>query len=552
MNNSLTKIFLVTCAFPYANGSLHLGHLLEHIQADIWVRYQRMCGHKVIFISATDAHGTPILLMSKKLGINPETMVLSIGKEHQKILQAFHISYDNYYSTHSQENYQFSLLIYQQLKNKGLITKRRLTQMYDPNMKMFLPDRLVKGLCPKCKAPDQYGDNCEVCGCIYSPTDLINPRSALTGVRPVLQETEHFFFDLSLYSDMLKIWTRSGTLPESVANKMQEWLKNGLQPWNISRDYPYFGFKIPDTINKYFYVWLDAPIGYISTFQNLCHKRKDICFEDFWKPQSTVQLCHFIGKDIIYFHSLFWPALLEASGFRKPNYIFVHGFVTFQGKKMSKSRGSLIDGQTWLNWLDSDSLRYYYATKLSSSIEDIDINLNDFTHRINADIVNKVVNIAARCASFINKRFSGWLSPKLQDPILYQQFTDASVPIGKDLSNLNFSSALRQIMELANLANRYINEQKPWVICNTDNQLANLQAICTMGINFYRVLMTYLKPFMPCLSKRSENFLQHKLELPEIYLPLLNHRILIFDCLYQRITSKNINSLLADIFQHKS
>lgn len=555
MNNfNSTKIFLVTCALPYANGPLHLGHLLEHIQADIWVRYQRMCGHKVFFICASDAHGTPILLRAQKIGIDPETMVIDIGKKHQKVLELFYISYDNYHSTHSQENYQFVLLIYKELRNKGLIKKRILTQMYDPNVKMFLPDRLVKGMCPKCKAPDQYGDNCEVCGSVYSSTDLINARSAITGVQPVLQETEHLFFDLSLYSDMLKKWIRSGSLPESVANKMQEWLSVGLHPWDISRDAPYFGFKIPDTIGKYFYVWLDAPIGYMSTFKNLCNKREDICFEDFWKPDSTVQLCHFIGKDIIYFHSLFWPALLEASGFRKPTSIYVHGFVTFNGTKMSKSRGSLIDATTWLKWFDADSLRYYYATKLSSRIEDIDINLNDFTQRVNADIVNKVVNIAARSASFINQRFSGWLSNRLKDPIVYQRFTEASVSIGSALSNLDFSKALRQIIALADLANRYINEQKPWLIAvsKNGNQDDNLQDICTMGINFYRVLMTYLKPFMPALSQKSEKFLQHKLEWTGIKLPLLNHRISIFESLYQRIKSENINSLLAEIHRQKS
>ena len=445
----VAKKILVTCALPYANGSIHLGHMLEHIQADVWVRYQRMRGHEVNFICADDAHGTPIMLKAQQLGITPEQMIGEMSQEHQTDFAGFNISYDNYHSTHSEENRQLSELIYSRLKENGFIKNRTISQLYDPEKGMFLPDRFVKGTCPKCKSPDQYGDNCEVCGATYSPTELIEPKSVVSGATPVMRDSEHFFFDLPSFSEMLQAWTRSGALQEQVANKMQEWFESGLQQWDISRDAPYFGFEIPNAPGKYFYVWLDAPIGYMGSFKNLCDKRGDsVSFDEYWKKDSTAELYHFIGKDIVYFHSLFWPAMLEGSNFRKPTNLFVHGYVTVNGAKMSKSRGTFIKASTWLNHFDADSLRYYYTAKLSSRIDDIDLNLEDFVQRVNADIVNKVVNLASRNAGFINKRFDGVLASELADPELYKTFTDAAEVIGEAWESREFGKAVREIMAL--------------------------------------------------------------------------------------------------------
>ena len=445
---------LVTCALPYANGSIHLGHILEHIQADIWVRYQRMRGKEVHFICADDAHGTPIMLKAQQLGVTPEEMIAAVNQEHQNDFAGFAISYDNYHSTHSEENKVLSELIYGKLKNNGFIKNRTISQLFDPEKGMFLPDRFVKGTCPKCKAEDQYGDNCEVCSATYSPTELINPRSVISGATPVMRDSEHFFFDLPAFSDMLQAWTRSGALQEQVANKMQEWFESGLQQWDITRDAPYFGFEIPDAPGKYFYVWLDAPIGYMGSFKNLCNKRGDLDFDEFWNKDSKTDLYHFIGKDIVYFHSLFWPAMLEGSQYRKPTNLFVHGYVTVNGAKMSKSRGTFITARSYLDHLDADCLRYYYAAKLSSRIDDIDFNLEDFVQRVNSDIVNKVVNLASRNAGFIAKRFDGKLSANLAEPELYQQFIDAAKVIGEDYSNREYNKAIREIMALADIANR--------------------------------------------------------------------------------------------------
>ena len=447
----VAKKILVTCALPYANGSIHLGHMLEHIQADIWVRYQRMRGNQVYFICADDAHGTPIMLKAQQLGIPPEQMIAEMKQEHETDFAGFDISYDNYHSTHGDENRQLSELIYGRLKENGFIKNRTISQLYDPEKGMFLPDRFVKGTCPKCKSPDQYGDNCEVCSATYSPTELIDPKSVVSGATPVLRDSEHFFFDLPSFSAMLQTWTRSGALQEQVANKMQEWFDSGLQQWDISRDAPYFGFEIPDAPGKYFYVWLDAPIGYMGSFKNLCDKRGNIDFDEFWKKDSSTELYHFIGKDIVYFHSLFWPAMLEGSNFRKPTNLFVHGYVTVNGAKMSKSRGTFIKASTWLQHLDADSLRYYYAAKLSSRIDDIDLNLEDFVQRVNADIVNKVVNLASRNAGFITKRFGGKLASELADPALYQTFVDASEKIGEAWASREYNRAVREIMALADM-----------------------------------------------------------------------------------------------------
>ena len=540
----VAKKLLVTCALPYANGSIHLGHMLEHIQADIWVRFQRMRGHEVHFICADDAHGTPIMLKAQQLGIAPEQMIAEMSQEHQQDFAGFDISYDNYHSTHSDENRELSSLIYTRLKENGFIKNRTISQLYDPEKGMFLPDRFVKGTCPKCKSPDQYGDNCEVCGATYSPTELIDPKSAVSGATPEMRDSEHFFFDLPSFSAMLQAWTRSGALQEQVANKMQEWFEAGLQQWDISRDAPYFGFEIPDAPGKYFYVWLDAPIGYMGSFKNLCDKRGDLDFDEFWKKESTTELYHFIGKDIVYFHSLFWPAMLEGSGFRKPTNLFVHGYVTVNGAKMSKSRGTFIKADTYLKHLDADCLRYYYAAKLSSRIDDIDLNLEDFVQRVNADIVNKVVNLASRNAGFINKRFDGKLADTLADEALYATFTAAAESIAEAYAAREFSKAIREIMALADLANRYVDEQAPWVVAKQEGRDADLQAICSMGINLFRVLMTYLKPVLPALTMRAEAFLNTPLTWEGIASPLLGHQVMPFKALFSRIDLDKVQHMV--------
>ncbi len=540
----VAKKIMVTCALPYANGSIHLGHMLEHIQADIWVRYQRMRGNTVWFICADDAHGTPIMLKAQQLGVSPEKMIEEMSQEHQKDFAGFNISYDNYHSTHSEENRVLSEKIYGSLKNNGFIKNRTISQLFDPEKGMFLPDRFVKGTCPKCKAADQYGDNCEVCGATYSPTELVEPKSAISGATPVMRDSEHYFFDLPSFSDMLQSWTRSGALQEQVANKMQEWFESGLQQWDISRDAPYFGFEIPDAPGKYFYVWLDAPIGYMGSFKNLCDKRGDLDFDEYWKKDSTTELYHFIGKDIVYFHSLFWPAMLEGSNYRKPDNLFVHGYVTVNGAKMSKSRGTFIKASTWLEHLDADSLRYYYAAKLSSRIDDIDLNLEDFVQRVNADVVNKVVNLASRNAGFITKRFNGKLSETLADPALYQTFVDASEKIGEAWARREFGRAIREIMALADLANRYVDEQAPWVVAKEEGRDADLQAICSMGIHLFRILMTWLKPVLPELSARSEAFLNSELSWDSIAQPLTGHTVAPFKALYQRIEMSKVTALV--------
>ncbi|ADM97598.1 methionine--tRNA ligase [Dickeya dadantii] len=535
---------LVTCALPYANGPIHLGHMLEHIQADIWVRYQRMRGNQVHFICADDAHGTPIMLKAQQMGVAPEQMIATVSQEHQQDFAGFNISYDNYHSTHSEENRELSGLIYRRLKENGFIKNRTISQLFDPEKSMFLPDRFVKGTCPKCKAPDQYGDNCEVCGATYSPTELIEPKSAVSGATPVMRESEHFFFDLPAFSDMLQSWTRSGALQEQVANKMQEWFDAGLQQWDITRDAPYFGFEVPDAPGKYFYVWLDAPIGYMGSFKNLCDKRGDLSFDEFWRKDSSTELYHFIGKDIVYFHSLFWPAMLEGSGFRKPTNLFVHGYVTVNGAKMSKSRGTFIKADTYLKHLDADCLRYYYAAKLSSRIDDIDLNLEDFVQRVNADIVNKVVNLASRNAGFINKRFDGQLAGQLADPALYQTFIDAAQTIADAYGSRESGKAIREIMALADLANRYVDEQAPWVVAKQEGRDADLQAICSMGINLFRVLMTYLKPVLPSLTERAEAFLQTELRWDNLTQPLTNHRVGAFKALFNRIDIAQVQGMV--------
>ncbi|MDR7018413.1 methionine--tRNA ligase [Aeromonas salmonicida] len=539
------RTMLVTCALPYANGSIHLGHMLEHIQADIWVRYQRMRGHQVHFICADDAHGTPIMLKAQQMGITPEEMIAAVSKEHQTDFAGFNISFDNYHSTHSDENRELAELIYGRLKDGGFIKGRTITQLFDPEKSMFLPDRFVKGTCPKCKSPEQYGDNCDSCGATYSPTELIDPKSAVSGATPVMKDSEHFFFDLPQFETWLAGWVRgSGAIQEEMANKMQEWFESGLQQWDITRDAPYFGFEIPGAPGKYFYVWLDAPIGYMASFKNLCNKRGDIDFDSYWKADSEAELYHFIGKDIAYFHCLFWPSMLEGAGFRKPTKVNVHGYVTVNGAKMSKSKGTFIKASTYLNHLDPECLRYYYAAKLNSRIDDLDLNLDDFVARVNADVVNKLVNLASRNAGFIAKRFDGKLAATCAEPELYAEFANASASISEAYEAREFSRAIREIMALADKANRYVDEKAPWVLAKQEGADAELQAVCSVGINLFRVLMAYLKPVMPLLAERAEAFLGETLSWDGVAQPLTNHQLTPFKALFSRIEPAKIEAMI--------
>lgn len=538
------KKMLVTCALPYANGPLHIGHMLEHIQADIWVRYQRIQGNDVYFICADDAHGTAIMLKSKQLNITPEQMITQIQQEHKQDCYAFNISYDNYHSTHSEETHELLNEIYYKLKKNGFIKYKYISQLYDSKKKMFLPDRFVKGTCPKCKSPEQYGDNCEICGTIYNSMDLLNPKSVISDTTPIIQQSKHLFFDLPIFTTMLHKWIQSGVLQKKITHKIQEWFKLGLKQWNISRDAPYFGFKIPNTSKKYFYVWMDATIGYMGTFKNLCKKNRKISFQDFWNPQSKTELYHFIGKDIIYFHSLFWPAILEGSQFRKPTNIFVHGYVTLNGSKMSKSKGTLISANTYLSYLQSDYLRYYYASKLSSNINDIDLNLEDFTNKVNSDIINKVLNLASRSAKFICHNYNGRLSNTLMHPELYDLFIKKKPHIENLFENREFNCAMREIMKLADIANRYIDENAPWHIAKHKNQKEDALSIYSMGIQLFRILVIYLTPVLIELTKYSENFLNTKLTWNSLSIPLRNHQINKFQILFSRISSNQISSII--------
>ncbi|PCS22295.1 Methionyl-tRNA synthetase [Candidatus Enterovibrio escicola] len=535
---------LVTCALPYANGPIHLGHMLEHIQADVWVRFQRLRGNTINFICGDDAHGTPIMLKAQQLSIEPEIMITEMQKKHETDFRGFDISFDNYHSTHSDENRVLASYIYTQLKNNGFINSRTISQLFDAEREMFLPDRFVKGTCPKCKTKEQYGDNCENCGATYTTTELIDPKSTITGTTPVIKDSVHFFFDLPQFEGMLKVWTNSGTLQEETANKMNEWFKSGLQQWDISRDAPYFGFCIPNEPGKYFYVWLDAPIGYMGSFKNLCDKNSSIDFDEYWNKDSDTELYHFIGKDIVYFHSLFWPAMLEGSGFRKPTNIFVHGYVTINGAKMSKSKGTFIKASTYLKYLDPECLRYYYTAKLDNRIDDLNLNLDDFIHRVNSDIVNKLVNLASRNAGFITNFFEGKLSAECTEPALYAEFAGAADHIGYLYEKREFSRAIREIMALADKANQYVDKKAPWIVAKEKGKKAELQAICSTGINLFRVLMTYLKPVMPRLVSRSEVFLNDSLSWYGIAQPLTDHRVNSFKTLFKRIDPNHVEAML--------
>ena len=536
---------LITSALPYANGSIHIGHLVEYIQTDIWARFQNMRGNKCTYVCADDTHGTPIMLRAQKENITPEQVIERYSIEHQKDFADFSVCFDNFYSTNSDENRELANTIYNRLKSAGHITQRVIKQAYDPVEEMFLPDRFIKGECPRCGAADQYGDNCEVCGATYSPTELKNAVSAVSGATPVEKESEHIFCKLQDFEEMLKTWVRSEHLQSEVVNKLDEWLKVGLQDWDISRDAPFFGFEIPDSPGKYFYVWWDAPIGYMASFSNLCDRRDDLDFDAFWGQDSQYELYHFIGKDIVYHHALFWPAMLHGANFRKPTAIFVHGFLTVDGQKMSKSRGTFITARTYLNNLDPEYLRYYYAGKLAGNFQDIDLNLDDFLLRVNSDLVGKVVNIASRCAGFIKKRFDNKLAATCSEPQLYQDFIDAGETIAQHYELREYGKAMRDIMALADRANQYIDNKKPWVLAKQDGMDQQVHDVCSTGLNLFRVLLTYLKPVLPVMAEKVETFFNiEPLDWKNYQAPLLDHSINKFKPLMTRIEQENIDKML--------
>ena len=540
---------LVTSALPYANGSIHLGHLVEYIQTDIWARFQRLQGHSCYYVCADDAHGTPIMLRARQDGIEPEQLIAAMQQEHEADFADFLIDFDNYHSTHSDENRELASGIYLKLREAGHIAMRTISQSYDPEAEMFLPDRFIRGTCPKCGSDDQYGDNCEVCGATYAPTELVNPVSVISGAAPVEKDSEQYFFKLSDFSDMLQAWMHAGHVQPEIANKMNEWFEEGLQDWDISRNAPYWGFEIPDAPGKYFYVWLDAPIGYIASFKNLSD-RDGIDFDAYWHSEKDTEVYHFIGKDIARFHTLFWPAVLHGSGYRKPTAVYCHGFLTVNGQKMSKSRGTFIKARTYLNNLKPEYLRYYYAAKLSSGVDDIDLNLEDFMQRVNADLVGKVVNIASRCAGFINKRFDNQLAPGLPDRALYDEMVAAGQSIAREFENREYSKAVREIMALADRANVYIDQNKPWVLIKQAGQEAGVQAICTQGINMFRLLMTYLKPILPETAEKAARFLNCELRWDALNEPLVAHTIDRFQPLMTRIEKEHIDTMIEQSTEH--
>ena len=557
---------LVTSALPYASGPLHLGHLVEYTQTDIWVRFQRMHGHHCIYVCASDAHGTPTMLRADEAGVAPEALVAEVAEGHRKDFENFKISVDNYQTTHSAENLELTTEMYRRLKENGYIDRRVITQAYDDERQMFLPDRYVRGECPSCGAADQYGDACENCSATYAPMDLKNPVSVVSGTPPSLRESEHFFFRLSAFEDELRAW-----VPDHVdawmVRKLDEWFQAGLKDWDISRDSPYFGFEIPGETGKYFYVWFDAPIGYMASFLELCRRPDSgLVFEDYWggnRPAGEdskaadsaaptgntagTELYHFIGKDIVYFHTLFWPSVLSGAGYRKPSGVFVHGFLTVDGKKMSKRRGTFIMASTYANRLDPDYLRYYFAAKLGASADDIDLNLDDFIARLNSDLVGKVVNIASRCAGFIHRHNGGQLGESLHDEALYRDFADAETQIADDYEQRNYARGLKRVIALADRANRYIDGEKPWILAKDPQQAGRVVDVCTLGINLFRTLMVYLKPVVPGLAERAEEFLDaDPLVWSDAGTPLLDHRVRKFRSLLERVPPKEVQAMVND------
>ncbi len=543
MSSNKRKI-LVTSALPYANGPIHIGHLVEYIQTDIWVRFQKMQGNECIFVCADDAHGTPIMLRAQAEGIQPQQLIDRVKIEHETDFADFYVDFDNFHSTHSEENKQLSCYIYNQVKQAGHINTKTISQSYDPKAEMFLPDRFIKGECPNCGADDQYGDNCENCGATYDPTELKNPRSVVTGETPIEKDSVQYFFKVGDYSEMLKKWTRAGHIQKEIANKMDEWLSEGLRDWDISRNSPYWGFEIPDAPGKFFYVWMDAPIGYLASFKNWCGKTGN-SFDEYWAKDSNTELYHFIGKDIARFHTLFFPAMLHGAGFRKPTAVYCHGFLTVDGQKMSKSRGTFIKARTFLDHLNPEYLRYYFAAKLGSGIDDIDLNLEDFSARVNSDLVGKVVNIASRCAGFITKRFDSQLSNSISDTKLSNQFIEGSKTISVAYEKRKFGKAMREIMALADLANQYIDEQQPWVHIKDETRQQDVQNTCTIGINCFRQLVILLKPVLPNLAKQAEDFLNvDELIWSDIDKNLSGHTINKFKPLMTRVDKDKVDAMI--------
>ena len=543
MNPEKPRKILVTSALPYANGPLHLGHMLEQVQTDIWVRFQKSRGHDCLYVCADDAHGTAIMLAAEKLGITPEQHINHMRELHVADSESFLIDFANFHSTHSDENRKWSEEIYQRLKANDHIASREITQAFDPEKELFLADRFIKGTCPKCKTPDQYGDNCEACGATYSPADLIDPVSAISGATPIDKQSTHFFFRLPEFQDMLSQWLASDTLQPQVANKLREWLDAGLQEWDISRDAPYFGFEIPGEPGKYFYVWLDAPIGYIASFENYC-QRTGHAFDEYWQKGGDTELYHFIGKDIINFHGLFWPAMLHSADLRTPTAIFAHGFLTVNGTKMSKSRGTFVNARTYLDHLDAEYLRYYFAAKLNASVDDIDLNLEDFVQRVNSDVVGKVVNIASRCAGFLKKGFDNRLAPSCAEQAMVEEFIAAGNDIAELYEQREFNKAIREIVALADKANQYIDEKKPWVLAKEDGKEQEVHDACSVGINLFRALMTYLKPVLPAMAEKAEAFLNCSLDWTALDAPLTDHTLSKFKPLMMRIDPKQVEAMV--------
>ncbi len=535
---------LLTSALPYANGAIHIGHMLEFIQTDIWARFQRAQGHECYFAWADDAHGTPIMLSAQQAGISPQELIDQMNEEHQSDFRDFGLSYDNYSSTHSPANRELVEAIYLQLREGGYIDKKTISQFYDEQEGMFLPDRFIRGTCPKCRTEDQYGDSCEACGSTYAPTELIEPRSAVSGTAPVMRESEHFFVRLADFQDRLHAWINNGRMQKEVVNKIDEWFTDGLRDWDITRDAPYFGFEIPGTTDKFFYVWVDAPVGYMASFRELCEKR-GLEFDDWWGPESEAEVYHFIGKDIMYFHTLFWPAMLMGAGYRTPTAVYAHGFLTVDGTKMSKSRGTFIMARTYLDHLNPDYLRYYFCAKLGPGTGDIDLNLDDFVQRVNSDLVGKVVNIASRCAGFIQRYFEGALSEELPEPELYARFAAGREGIAADFESRNYQAAIRSIMALADEANRYIDEHKPWQLIKQEGMETEVQAICTQGINLFRVLITLLAPAIPHTAQKAAAFLAAEVgPWADLDHPLLGRAINTFEPLMARVDPVKVDAMI--------
>ena len=543
----MSREILVTAALPYASGPLHIGHMVEYIQTDIWVRYQRLAGNRCTWVWADDAHGTPIMLKAEELGISPAELIDEMKVSHEQDIKGFLLSPDNFHTTHSTENREIAELIYKKLRDAGLIIKRTIKQLYDPERDMFLPDRYVKGLCPNCKSPEQYGDNCEICSATYDATELLEPWSVVSGATPELRDSEQYFFALSQYNDMLREWTRSGALQSEIANKLRDWLDDGLQDWDISRNSPYWGFEIPDAPGKFFYVWLDAPIGYIGSHKNLLDRTTGEDYQEYWKEGAEIELYHFIGKDIANFHALFWPAMLEGAGFRKPTGVFCHGFLMVDDAKMSKSRGTSIKAATYLEYLQPEYLRYYYATKLNSGVADINLNLEDFVSRVNADLVGKIINIASRCASFITKKFDGQLSAvyPADELAAYQSMIAKRELICQHYEDREFGKAVREILLMAETANSYIADAEPWVKIKQEGMESTVQDSCTVGLNYFRIIVTLLSPVLPDIASKTEAFLNTSLTLDALDKPLTAHSIEKFKPMMTRLETETIEKIVA-------